>query len=89
MSCPKGCCPDYRTHIRGVSIGGFPSQTTYNERKLELDRSAFKSMKDQGLKPARLRGAHVMARSAKDEKEIELGRPIDADTKAVMRDAGI
>lgn len=89
MPCQKGCCPDYRTHIRGINIGSFPTQTTYTERKWDKDMTAFKSMADQGLKPAKLEGAYVMERSAKNEREIQMGRPLDPTTHKVFDDAGI
>lgn len=89
MSCPRGCCPDYRTHIRGVSIGGFPTQATYNERKLELDRDAYKRLKDDGLKPGRMTGAYVMERSATHVRDIEAGHPLPPSTHKVLDDAGI
>lgn len=89
MSCPRGCCPDYKTHIRGVSIGGFPTQTTYSERKLEMDRDAFKRLHDDGLNPGKMTGAYVMERSAKNEREIKMGRALDPITHKVFDDAGI
>ena len=82
-------CPDYRTHIRGVNIGSTPTQTTYTERKWEKDMAAFKSMTQQGLNPGRLEGAYVMERSAKNEREIRMGRGMDAETHKVFDDAGI
>lgn len=82
-------CPDYRTHIRGINIGSLPTQTTYNEKKLELDRDAFKRLHDDGLNPGRLNGAYVMERSAKNEREIKMGRALDAATHAAFDDAGI
>ena len=89
MSCPRGCCPDYRTHIRGINIGSFPTQTTYTERHWEKDMDAFKAMTDQGLKPGRLSGAAAIERSAKNEREVTMGRPLDKETHAVFDDAGI
>lgn len=82
-------CPDYKTHIRGVSIGSFPTQPTYTERHWERDMAAFKSMSDQGLKPARLQGAAAMERSAKNEREVRLGRPLDSDTHALFDENGL
>lgn len=89
MACPRGCCPDYRTHIRGVSIGGFPTQTTHYEKKLEMDRDAFKRLRDDGLKPGRMKGAYVMERSAKHVREIEAGHAFHPDMLKVLDDAGI
>lgn len=88
MSCPRGCCPDYRTHIRGISIGSFPTQTTYTERKWDKDMAAFKRLCDEGHNPGRLEGAYVMERSAKHPREIEMGRPLDPDTHRVFDEAG-
>ena len=82
-------CPDYRTHIRGINIGNFPTQTTYTERKWDKDMTAFKSMRDQGLTPGRLEGAYVMERSAKHPREIEAGRPFDKETLSMMDDHGV
>lgn len=76
MSCPRGCCPDYRTHVRGVNVGGFPTQVTMTERKWDKDMDAFKRLTDDGLNPGRLDGAYVMERSARHEKEIALGHPL-------------
>lgn len=89
MACVKGCCPDYRTHIKGISIGNFPTQQSYSEKKLELDREAFKRLRDQGYRPGRMKGAYVMERSAKHEREIESGRPLSTDAHKVLDDAGI
>lgn len=82
-------CPDYRTHIKGVNIGSFPTQITYTERKWDKDMGAFKAMVDQGLKPGRLEGAYVMERSAKNEREIQMGRPLDSATHALFDENGL
>jgi hypothetical protein len=82
-------CPDYRTHIRGINIGSFPTQTTYTERHWDKDMTAFKAMHDQGLSPARLQGAAAMERSAKNEREIKLGRPLDSATHALFDENGL
>lgn len=89
MTCPRGCCPDYKTHISGVNIGSFPTQTTYTERKWDKDMGAFKAMAQQGLNPGKLEGAYVMQRSAKNEREIKMGRPLDAETHALFDENGL
>lgn len=89
MPCVKGCCPDYKTHIRGVNIGSLPTQTTYTERKWDKDMEAFKRLSDSGLKPGRLEGAYVMERSAKHEREITSGRGFDMETHKLMDDVGM
>lgn len=76
MSCPRGCCEDYKTHIKSVAIGSFPTQTTLAERKLTLDRDAYKELRHQGLQPPSVKGAYVNARSATNPTEVELGRPL-------------
>lgn len=88
MNCRCGC-PDYRTHIRGVAIGGFPTQTTYTERKWDKDMEAFKRLHDDGLTPGRLDGAYVMERSASHPREITSGRPFDSNTHKLMDEAGL
>lgn len=82
-------CPDYRTHIKGVTIGGFPSQTTYTERHWEKDMTAFKNLVDDGLTPGRLQGAAAMERSATHEREIKMGRPLDPATHALFDENGL
>jgi hypothetical protein len=89
MACAKGCCPDYKTHIRGISIGSFPTPVTEKERKWELDMPAYKRLRQNGLQPKKIDGSYVIERSAKDAREVELGRPLSPETKAVFDDAGI
>lgn len=89
MSCPKGCCPDYKTHIRRVNVGGFPTQTTLTERKWDKDMPAFKRLCDDGLNPPRIDGAYVMERSATEKREIEMGRPLDKRTHEVFNENGL
>ncbi len=89
MSCPRGCCVDYKTHIRGVNIGSLPTQIAYTERKWEKDMGAFKRLVDEGHHPGRLEGAYVMERSATHPREIEQGRKIDPQTLSLMDEVGI
>jgi hypothetical protein len=89
MSCVRGCCPDYKTHIQGIRIGGFPSPITEKERKWEKDMRAYKNLRRDGLQPKQIDGSYVIERSATDKREVEMGRPLDAETRAVFDDAGI
>ena len=50
--------------------------TTKNERQLHKDRDAFKAMRDQGLAPARLKGAADLQARASTKHEIETGKII-------------
>ncbi len=88
MSCPRGCCIDYRTHINGISIGSLPTPTTLTERKWDKDMAAFKRLSDEGLNPGKLDGAYVMERSAKHPREIEMGRPFDSATHRAFDEHG-
>ena len=89
MSTCRCNCPDYKTHIRGINVGGFPTDTTLTERKWDKDMPAYKRLYDDGLNPAKIDGAYVMERSATHPREIELGRPLDPLTHEMMDDAGI
>lgn len=89
MTCPRGCCPDYKTHIRGISIGNFPTDITYKERKWDKDMRAYKNLRRDGLQPKQIDGSYVLERNATDTREVEMGRPLDSETKAVFDDAGI
>lgn len=88
MTC-KCNCPDYRTHISGVTIGSFPTQTTYTERHWDKDMESFKRLNAEGLSPARLSGAAAMERSATHEREISMGRPLDPATHRVFDENGL
>lgn len=89
MSCPRGCCPDYRTHIRGINVGGFPTDVTLTERKWDLDMPAYKRLVNDGIQPAKIDGCYVMERAAKDKIEIEAGRPFDQATLSQIKDANV
>lgn len=47
------------------------------EKWLEKDKKAYKDMKDQGIQPEKLRGAHNLAMRASDRHEIESGELMD------------
>ena len=53
------------------------------EKQLELDRPAYKAMKDQGIQPARLIGAHELMTKAETKFEIESGRLMPGKAKQV------
>lgn len=89
MSCVRGCCPDYKTHIRGVSIGSFPTAITYKEQRWEKDMRAYKNLRQDGLQPPRIDGSYVMERSAKNAREVTMGRPMDTESHKVFDDAGL
>lgn len=86
MACVRGCCPDYRTHVQGVRIGGFPTQTTLTERQWDKDMPAYKRLVQDGLQPRQIDGAALAEQNAVHEKEIELGRAIDPATLSMMDD---
>jgi hypothetical protein len=89
MTCPRGCCPDYRTHINNISIGSFPTPITEKERKWDKDMRAYKSLRRDGLQPKKIDGSHVVERTAKNEREVTMGRPLPPLAHKVFDDAGI
>lgn len=48
--------------------------TTQREKQLVKDRTAFKAMRDQGIQPARLKGAAELQDKASTKHEIETGK---------------
>lgn len=89
MSCPRGCCPDYRTHIRGISIGSFPTPVTEKERKWEKDMRSYKSLRRDGLQPKQIDGSYVVEQNANHKREVEMGRPLTPEAISVFDDVGI
>ena len=53
------------------------------EKQLELDRPAYKSMRDQGLRPAKLIGAHELMTKAETSFEIESGKLMPGKAKEI------
>lgn len=53
------------------------------ESDLEKDRPAFKSLKDQGYRPAKMVGAYKLMTEAKHQLEIETGRIIPASNNEI------
>ena len=54
--------------------------STKFEANLEKDRPAYKALRDQGYRPAKVVGAHKLMTEAKHQLEIETGRIIPAST---------
>jgi len=50
------------------------SSNKINEKQLVRDRNAFKALKDEGIQPARLRGAAELQDKATTKHEIETGK---------------
>ena len=50
--------------------------TVQAEKRLVKDRTAFKAMRDQGIQPARLKGAADLQDRATTKHEIETGKLI-------------
>lgn len=87
MSCQRGCCQDYKTHIRGINIGSFPTDVTLTERQWDKDMPAYKRLRNDGLQPARIDGSYITEQNAKDEKEVELGRAISPTELSMLKDS--
>lgn len=65
---------------KGARDAAFSSQF---EAKLEKDRPAYKSMRDQGLHPAKMFGSHELMTKAESVLEIETGRSFNGKHKQV------
>ena len=53
------------------------------DKSLEKDRPAYKSMKEAGLQPARLTGAHELMTKAETSYEIESGNLMPGKAKEI------
>lgn len=53
------------------------------EARLEKDRPAYKAMKNAGLQPARLTGAHELMTKAETSFEIESGKIMPGKAKEI------
>lgn len=75
----EGC---FGCKIKSISIAASAMPTRSPEaariykadRQLERDRSAFKAMREQGIQPARLKGASELQDRATTKHEIETGK---------------
>lgn len=84
----EGC---YACRIGQVTFGSGTSETKTGgsggslkmERQLEKDRPAYKAMKDQGLKPGKLIGAHELMTKAETKFEIESGKLMPGKAKEI------
>lgn len=91
-------CPDCQSPVKKifttVMLGAGTGDTRKGSKRdaefsrkfeagLEKDRPAYKSMKDQGLKPAKMVGAHRLMTESKHQLEIETGRKIPATVKEI------
>lgn len=75
--CSRGCCVGPKAqaeHFRSVALARTLPDANRADRRLARDRDAYRALKDQGYQPARLDGAHDLARDARSVAEIE-GRP--------------
>lgn len=85
MPCLRGCCETQAAHYRAVRLdpSGTQPQTAF-EKQLDKDRPAYKRLKDEGLQPARMKGAADLERRAQSKFEIEAGRILpDSQAKRV------
>jgi hypothetical protein len=85
MPCVRGCCDSQADHYRSIRMNPTgPQPQTAFERQLDKDRPAYKRLKDEGLQPARLKGAAELERRAQSKFEIEAGRILpDAQAKRI------
>jgi len=91
-------CPDCESKVRKiivpVMLGAGTGDTRRGSRKdakfsrefeakLEKDRPAYKALRDQGFKPAKVLGAHKIMTEARTQLEVETGRIIPARTEVI------
>ncbi len=91
-------CPDCKSSVRKiftpVMLGAGTGDTRKGskkdakfsrefEAKLEKDRPAYKALRDQGYKPAKVVGAHKIMMEARTQLEVETGRIIPAKTETI------
>lgn len=84
----EGC---FACRISGVSFGqgthdtktGGAGGSIKMEKQIEKDRPAYAAMKKQGLKPARMIGAHELMTKAETRYEIESGQLMPGKAKQI------
>ena len=91
-------CPDCESNVRKVftpvMLGAGTGDTRKGSRKdaqfsrefetkLEKDRPAYKSLRDQGYKPAKVMGADRIMKEARTQLEVETGRIIPAKKEMI------
>jgi hypothetical protein len=83
MACGKSCnCTTYRDHLLsvGFSANAMPTrkkrviEANKTEKGWAKDHKAYKTMRQQGLRPARLTGAAKLQDTARDRLELESGK---------------
>ena len=80
--CPGATCWYCKVASVSFSASSMPtrntsvSETNRAEKQLTRDRDAFKAMREQGIQPARLRGAAELQDKAHTKHEIETGKLI-------------
>jgi hypothetical protein len=79
-TCDPDTCYSCRVLSVGVMASAFPTRnpivkrTVEREKQLVRDRTSFKRMSDQGMNPAKMRGAEQLERYAESKHEVETGR---------------
>lgn len=73
MTCAKGCCPSPREHYRSLRFLD-TGKGSYHQKDKELarDRDAYKRLRNEGLQPKSVNGAHKLEAIAKTPNDVEL-----------------
>lgn len=86
MTCARGCCESFADHIRGVQFSGWTAQEHRQaDRDLTTDLDAYKRMRDQGLRPGKMRGARNLERAAEIPQEVQMGMIMPSDLKTALK----
>lgn len=92
MPCGRGCCPDFKTHIRSVNLAAAatPSRRPRSveieatEKRWHKDHDAFRRLVREGHDPGRLEGAAEIEAKATTKYEIEKGRLVPEPVKKAL-----
>ncbi len=68
--CPRGCCPDYRSHLKSVALG-VTSEQAMQVRQSDRDMHAYKRLVQSGVQPKQVGGSYELERGAASKFEVE------------------
>lgn len=71
MSCPRGCCANYREHLLGVTISAGRQPKNVAEAQLGKDLDAYKRLVQSGVQPKGIDGSAELERGANAKHEVE------------------
>ena len=85
--CDPGACFSCRVLSVGISGAALPTRSPEvvkreaRVKQLHRDRDAFKSLRNEGMAPAKMHGAEDLARHAESKWEVETGHILPASIR--------